>query len=194
MCHCYWFRSVLVGTAGIFHTGMKTGTIIPLIPHRIKFRPISECSSHSGQFQLKYIFRPVLDFGFKKNITSSFFFFFFFFFFLFFLFFFSSYFLLLLVGFNPSSSFFSSSVFRSCQSPFCFFFCVVQVNGDVFDWLLASFLFLKCYVLCFKFFVCFASPHDTLLSCHLCFKIWIFSLLCFCEPHKTNNKNRMLQP
>ena len=193
MCHCYWFHSVLVGTAGIFHTGMKTGTIIPLIPHRIKFRPISECSSHSGQFQLKYIFRPVLDFGLKKNITSSFFFFFFFFF-LFFLFFFSSYFLLLLVGFNPSSSFFSSSVFRSCQSPFCFFFCVVQVNGDVFDWLSASLLFLKCYVLCFKFFVCFASPHDTLLSCHLCFKIWIFSLLCFCEPHKTNNKNRMLQP
>ena len=114
-------------------------------------------------------------------------------FFIFFIFF-SSYFLLLLVGFNPSSSFFSSSVFRSCQSPFCFFFCVVQVNGDVFDWLSASLLFLKCYVLCFKFFVCFASPHDTLLSCHLCFKIWIFSLLCFCEPHKTNNKNRMLQP
>ena len=40
--------------AGIFRTGMKTGTIIPLIPPRIKFRPISECSSHSNQF------RPIL--------------------------------------------------------------------------------------------------------------------------------------
>ena len=194
MCHCYWFRSVLVGTAGIFHTGMKTGTIIPLIPHRIKFRPISECSSHSGQFQLKYIFRPVLDFGFKKNITSSFFFFFFFFFFLFFLFFF----LLIFFFFWWVSIHLLLSFLLVCfgpaNLPFAFFFCVVQVNGDVFDWLSASLLFLKCYVLCFKFFVCFASPHDTLLSCHLCFKIWIFSLLCFCEPHKTNNKNRMLQP
>ena len=102
--------------AGIFRTGMKTGTIIPLIPPRIKFQPISECSSHSSQF------RPILaeihisaDTRFwlkkKKNLTSSFFFFwvsdpssscFLFFFFLLF-----------------SSS---SGGFRSCQSPFCFLF------------------------------------------------------------------------
>ena len=42
--------------------------------------------------------------------------------------------------------------------------------------------------LCFKIFVCFAKPCDTLLLWNLCFKIWIFSLFCFCEPHVTNNK------
>ena len=87
-------------------------------------------------------------------------------FFIFFIFF-SSYFLLLLVGFNPSSSFFSSSVFRSCQSPFCFFFCVVQVNGDVFDYLSASLPFLKCFVLNFLF-VLPASPSDILFSLVTC--------------------------
>ena len=73
-------------------------------------------------------------------------------------FFFFSY-LLLLVGFEPIFFF------------FVFQLCAVQVNSDVFACLSTSSLFLKCYVLCFKFFVCFASPCDTLLSCHLCFKI-----------------------
>ena len=33
--------------------------IIPSIPPRIKFRPISARSGHSGQFRPKFIFRPV---------------------------------------------------------------------------------------------------------------------------------------
>ena len=75
------------------------------------------------------------------------------------------------------------------QSAFTFLF--VCCTGNVFDYLLASLHLLKCYILCFKIFICsvFASPH-TLLFCHLCFKIWIFSLFCFCEPHVTNNKNK----
>ena len=67
----YWFRFVPTRTTGIYHTGMKIGTIIPLIPPRIKFQPISGCF---GQFRL------VPNFGLK--------------------FFFFSY-LLLLVGFEP---------------------------------------------------------------------------------------------
>ena len=90
---------------------MKTGTIIPLIPPRIQFQPISRHSEHSSQFRPKYIFRPVPDFCFKKKNLKS-------------------YLLLLLLVFffffwlvlNPSSSFFSSSGFWSCQSPFHFLF------------------------------------------------------------------------
>ena len=159
------------------------------IPPRVKFRPISGCSNHSGQFRPKYKFEPVPNFGFflKKinKINPTFFFFlvtdpsFFFFFFSFFLglgfrpfffFFFSSssggFWTLLLLFF-----FFSSGGFWSyCQFAFPFLF--VCCTGNVFDYLLASLHLLKCYILCFKIFICsvFASPH-TLLFCHLCFKI-----------------------
>ena len=55
---------------------MKIGTIIPLIPPQIKFRPISECFDHSGQFRPKYIFPLYQIFAKKKkkkkkNLTSS---------------------------------------------------------------------------------------------------------------------------
>ena len=117
-------------------------------------------------------------------------FFFFFFFFLFFSFSsggFQTHLLLffLPVGFGPANLL------------FFFYLCVVQVNGDVF-WLFVSLLYssLKCYVLCFEFFVCFASPRDTLLwvpSCHLCFKIWIFFGYVFMSPTRLTIKilNRM---
>ena len=201
--HCYWFCSVHAGTARIFRSGMKTGTIIPLIPPRIKFRPISGCFSHSGQFWPKYIFWPVPDFGLKKkkkkilppsSSSSSGFqsllllvFFFFFLLFSFSSYGFQTHLLLffLLVGFGPANLL------------FIFYLCAVQVNDNVF-WLFVSLLYssFKCYVLCFKSFVCFASPRDTLLwvpSCHLCFKIWIFSLLCFLSPIRLTIKilNRM---
>ena len=56
--------------------------------------------------------------------------------------------------------------------------------------LTSSFFLFVSLLLCFKFFICsiFANPH-ALLFCHLCFKIWIFSLFCFYEPHVINNKN-----
>ena len=149
------------------------------VPPRVKFRPISGCSNHSGQFRPKYKFEPIPNFG------------------LIFFFLNKSY-LLLLFGYRPfffffsqvldlSSSFFSSSsggfwtlllffFFSSggfwsyCQFAFPFLF--VCCTGNVFDYLLASLHHLKCYILCFKIFICsvFASPH-TLLFCHLCFKI-----------------------
>jgi len=181
---CYWFHFVPDGTAGIFHTGKQTGTIIPPIPPQVKFRPISRCSGHSGQFRQKYKFRPVPDFGFKKKNPTFFFF-----------------------VTDPSSSFFFSSssggfgtlllLFFSfwffllvCFGPAIFPFLFVCCTGNVCDYLSASLLFLKCYVLCFKIFICstFASPH-TLLFYHLCFKIWIFSLFCFCGLYVIKNKN-----
>ena len=133
---------------------MQTGTIIPPILSELKFRPILGCSSHFGQFWL------VPNFGLKKKKSYLFLFgykpFFFFFFFFF------KYILLLLLSWvlDPSSSsggfrtllllffFFSSSGFQSCcQSAFPFLY--VCYTGNVFDYLSASLLFLKCYVLCF---------------------------------------------
>ena len=157
------------------------------IPPRVKFRPISGCSNHSGQFRPKYKFEPVPNFGFflKKKINKSYLLLLFGyipFFFLFFLFFFLGWVLDLSSSFFSSSSggfwtllllffFFSSGGFWSyCQFAFPFLF--VCCTGNVFDYLLASLHLLKCYILCFKIFICsvFASPH-TLLFCHLCFKI-----------------------
>ena len=85
--------------AEIFHTVMKTGIIIPLIPPRIKFRPILVCSSYSNQFWPKYICQ--LDFGLKKKKKSLLLLLGFRPFFFLFSFFSSCYFLLLLVGFKP---------------------------------------------------------------------------------------------
>ena len=59
--HCYWFRSVPAGTAEIFRTGMQTGTGIPHVLPRVKFRAVSVHSGHSGQFRLRCKFQPVPD-------------------------------------------------------------------------------------------------------------------------------------
>ena len=113
------------------------------VPPRVKFRPISGCSNHSGQFRPKYKFEPVPNFGlifFFLNKSyllllfsyRPFFFFFFYFFFLVgFQTFLLLFFLLLLVGFGPF--FFSSSFFLrvgfgpTANLPFLFYLCVLQV-------------------------------------------------------------------
>ena len=140
-------RTIVIdfGTAGIFHTGMQIGTIIPPIPPWVKFRPISGCF---GQFRLKYKFwpkykfQPVSDFSLKKKkkIPTSFFFLvtvpssswvFFFFFPFFFFFFWVS---------NPSS--FSSS--SSGLGPF--------FSSSLFDFFFWWVLVLQ--PICLSFFIC----------------------------------------
>ena len=140
-------RTIVIdfGTAGIFHTGMQIGTIIPPIPPWVKFRPISGCF---GQFRLKYKFwpkykfQPVSDFSLKKKKKNSYlllllsygpFFFLGFFFFPFFFFFFW-------VS-NPSS--FSSS--SSGLGPFFF-------SSSLFDFFFWWVLVLQ--PICLSFFIC----------------------------------------
>ena len=58
---CYGFRSVLAGTAGISRTGEKNGIVIPSIPPRIKFRPISANfgrNSFSGRYEFCLLIFP----------------------------------------------------------------------------------------------------------------------------------------
>ena len=110
------------------------------IPPRVKFRPISGCSNHSGQFRPKYKFEPVPNFGlifFFLKINPTFFFFlvtdpsFFFFF----LFFFSGF------GFRPFFFFF-----------FFFFWWVLDPSSS-----LLLFFFRWVLVLlpsCLSFFIC----------------------------------------
>ena len=111
---------------------MKTDTIIPVIPPWVKFRPISGCFGHSGQFW------SITDFGFKKKKKSY------------------------LLGFEPFFFLFFSSLlvgFGPANLPFVFYLHVVQVTGNVFNYLSASLLFLKCYVLKFLAKITFLSLH-----------------------------------
>ena len=110
---------------------------------------------------------------------------FFFFFFSFFLFWWVRTFLLFLI-------FFSCGFRSCCQSTFPFLF--VCCTGNVCDYCQPPSSFLNAISFVLNFLFILFLPAHTLLFCHLCFKIWIFSLFCFCEPHMTNNKNECSNP
>ncbi|KAL0003272.1 hypothetical protein SO802_017053 [Lithocarpus litseifolius] len=46
--------------AGIFRTGMQSGTVIPPVPPRAQFQPVSGHSGHSGRFRSISAEIPVL--------------------------------------------------------------------------------------------------------------------------------------
>ena len=57
----YSIRSILTGAVRISHTKMQFKMLIPPVPSRAQFRTVLGHSGNSGQFRLKYKFRPVLE-------------------------------------------------------------------------------------------------------------------------------------